>query len=83
MSATFHGRDVFAPVAAHLALGAAPEDAGNLIDPEHWYVSRRRPPEVDRETLRAEVRLVDRFGNVQLQARAQDMETAGLRPEHV
>jgi len=35
-------------------------------------------PGVDRGMLRAEVRLVDRFGNVQLQARARDMESAGL-----
>ena len=30
VSATFHGRDIFAPVAAHLARGAALEDAGPL-----------------------------------------------------
>jgi S-adenosylmethionine hydrolase len=77
-SATFHGRDVFAPVAAHLALGAAPEDAGNPIDHEALIRLQAAAPDVDAETLRAEVRLVDRFGNVQLQARAQDMERAGL-----
>src|SRR3954463_7296952 len=32
VSATFHGRDIFAPVAAHLALGAPPMDAGDPID---------------------------------------------------
>ena len=35
-------------------------------------------PEVDAGTLRAQVASVDRFGNLQLQARAQDMERAGL-----
>jgi S-adenosylmethionine hydrolase len=79
VSATFHGRDVFAPVAAHLALGAAPEDAGNAIDHQALVRLHAAAPEMDGETLRAEVRLVDRFGNVQLQARAQDMERAGLR----
>jgi hypothetical protein len=78
VSATFHGRDVFAPVAAHLALGAAPEDAGNLIDHRALVHLQAAEPEVDGDTLRAEVRLVDRFGNVQLQARAQDVERAGL-----
>ena len=33
VSATFHGRDLFAPVAAHLALGARLEEAGEPIDP--------------------------------------------------
>jgi hypothetical protein len=80
VSATFHGRDVFAPVAAHLALGAAPEDAGNPIDHEALVRLQAAAPVVDTGTLRAEVRLVDRFGNVQLQARAQDMERAGLPP---
>jgi S-adenosyl-L-methionine hydrolase (adenosine-forming) len=79
VSATFHGRDVFAPVAAHLALGAAPEDAGNPIDPGTLVRLHAAAPEVEDGTLRAEVRLVDRFGNVQLQARAQDLERAGLR----
>ncbi len=46
--------------------------------PRHSYVSRRRRPRWTGGRLRAEVRLVDRFGNVQLQARAQDMERAGL-----
>jgi S-adenosyl-L-methionine hydrolase (adenosine-forming) len=78
VSATFHGRDVFAPVAAHLALGAALEDAGNPIDHQGLVRLEAAAPEVDGETLRTEVRLVDRFGNVQLQARAQDMERAGL-----
>src|ERR1700709_1795181 len=34
VSATFHGRDIFAPVAAHLAAGAELADAGDPIDPE-------------------------------------------------
>jgi S-adenosyl-L-methionine hydrolase (adenosine-forming) len=78
VSATFHGRDVFAPVAARLALGAAPEDAGNAIDHQALAFLEAAAPEVDGESLRAEVRIVDRFGNVQLQAQAQDMESAGL-----
>ena len=34
VSATFHGRDVFAPVAAHLAAGADLADAGEPLEPE-------------------------------------------------
>ena len=32
VSATFHGRDIFAPVAAHLARGAELADAGDQLD---------------------------------------------------
>ena len=34
VSATFHGRDLFAPVAAHLAAGAELRDAGEALDPD-------------------------------------------------
>jgi S-adenosylmethionine hydrolase len=33
LSSTFHGRDIFAPAAAHLALGTSPRDLGPIIDP--------------------------------------------------
>ena len=38
VSATFHGRDVFAPVAAHLAAGAELADAGEHVDPDELQV---------------------------------------------
>ncbi|MGH2980012.1 MAG: SAM hydrolase/SAM-dependent halogenase family protein [Solirubrobacterales bacterium] len=79
VSATFHGRDVFAPVAAHLALGAALEDAGTSIDPATLTQLDAAAPSATPGSLRAAVRLVDRFGNVQLQARPADMEAAALR----
>jgi len=80
VSPTFHGRDLFAPVAAHLALGAALDDAGAAIEPATITPLEIASPSVAARTVRAAVRLVDRFGNVQLQARAGDMESAGLRP---
>ncbi len=61
-SATFHGRDVFAPVAAQLALGG-PFDA--LGEPLHEPV-RRRTPQPHRQhdgSLVGEVLTIDRFGN--------------------
>lgn len=78
--ATFHGRDVFAPVAANLALGAALDEAGQRLDPATLTRLEAMEPEVDQGSVRAEIRLIDRFGNVQLQARAADMERAGLLP---
>ena len=42
VSATFHGRDVFAPVAAHLALGEPPSELGESMGAEELTVSSGR-----------------------------------------
>ncbi|MFI7074172.1 S-adenosyl-l-methionine hydroxide adenosyltransferase family protein [Micromonospora sediminicola] len=65
---TFHGRDVFAPVAARLALGAPLAEAGPAVDP--GTLVRLPEPVVRAEPggLSAEVLTVDHFGNVQLAA---------------
>lgn len=63
-SATFHGRDVFAPVAAHLAQGAAPADMGEPIDPDTLVRFEVPPPAVTDGCVRATVLYVDRFGNL-------------------
>ncbi|MET8083249.1 SAM-dependent chlorinase/fluorinase [Micromonospora sp. NPDC005197] len=71
VSGTFHGRDVFAPVAARLALGAPLAEAGPAVDPDGLV---RLPPAVvarDAEGFTAEVLTVDHFGNVQLAAPAE------------
>ncbi|WP_117666960.1 S-adenosyl-L-methionine hydrolase [Micromonospora sp. MW-13] len=68
VSRTFHGRDVFAPVAARLALGAPLAGAGPAVDPAGLV---RLPEPVVRSGdggLTAEVLTVDHFGNVQLAA---------------
>ncbi|MEU8170383.1 SAM-dependent chlorinase/fluorinase [Micromonospora sp. NPDC049004] len=71
VSGTFHGRDVFAPVAARLALGAPLAGAGPAVDP--GGLVRLPPPVVarDAEGFTAEVLTVDHFGNVQLAAPAE------------
>jgi S-adenosylmethionine hydrolase len=61
ISATFHGRDIFAPVAAHLARGVPPAALGEpLAQPV-----RLPPPRVQRAAGRSHGRIVhvDRFGN--------------------
>jgi S-adenosylmethionine hydrolase len=80
VSATFHGRDLFAPVAAHLSLGAALEEAGTPIDPQTLTQMDAAAPEVDGATVRAVVRLADRFGNLQLQLRPQELQDADIHP---
>ena len=60
-SATFHGRDVFAPVAAHLAAGRPLADVGSPLDKLtalHWAL-----PITDEQGIRGWVVHIDRFGN--------------------
>jgi S-adenosylmethionine hydrolase len=79
VSATFHGRDVFAPVAAHLALGAALADLGDPIDPATLTSIDRGEPTIEPGLrLEAEVGHVDAFGNLSLVATAADADDAGL-----
>lgn len=75
-SATFHGRDIFAPAAAHLAAGVELADFGPEVDD----LVRLPEPEVLTEPrrLRAEVLTVDGFGNVSLAATAEHLRSAGL-----
>lgn len=77
---TFDGRDVFAPAAARLVSGAAPEDLGTPIDPAGLVTLELPAAHVSAGTVRAEVGHVDRFGNVQLIARPQELAAAGLAP---
>jgi len=78
VSKTFHGRDVFAPAAAHLATGAALEDLGPPIDPAALRTLEMPGPMVATGALGCRVVGVDGFGNVQLNARPRDVEAAGL-----
>jgi hypothetical protein len=75
---TFRGRDVFAPVVAHLATGTPLQDVGPSLDPEALTRLRTRLPEVDDDHVHAEVRQVDHFGNVALNVARSDLEAAGI-----
>lgn len=81
LSATFHGRDIFAPVAARLADGLPLEAAGPAVDPEG--LAPLELPEVrrHRDGLTATALLVDRFGNVTLNLRAGQLAEAKLGQE--
>jgi len=70
---TFHGRDVFAPVAAHLTLGAKVGDLGPSIR-DVVELDFGRPEETARG-LAAEVIYVDRFGNVVTNVPGADAES--------
>jgi S-adenosylmethionine hydrolase len=74
VSATFHGRDIFAPAAAHLSLGVRLEALGpaarkvRALPP---FRARRRPD----GTLEGRVLHVDGFGNLITDVRAEDVST--------
>ena len=62
VSRTFHGRDVFAPVAAHLSLGVAPEEMGEPVDDLVWLPAPQ--PVTHRDHVDGQVVNVDHFGNL-------------------
>jgi S-adenosylmethionine hydrolase len=72
VSATFHGRDIFAPAAAHLSLGTRLEELGPAVRKVRAlppFEARRLPD----GTLEGRVLHVDRFGNVVTDVRAEDL----------
>jgi S-adenosyl-L-methionine hydrolase (adenosine-forming) len=78
VSKVFHGRDVFAPAAAHLAAGLSLEDLGPPVDPGGLVTLRLPQADVVPGEVRAHVLDVDRFGNVRLNVRPADLPAAGL-----
>jgi len=79
VSATFHGRDVFAPVAAHLAAGASLMDAGSSCDPAQLVSLELPRPRYEDGALVAHAVYVDRFGNVQLDIAHDELIRSGLK----
>jgi S-adenosylmethionine hydrolase len=80
VSHTFHARDVFAPVAAHVATGIDFATLGDEVDPESLVRIELPEPEVGSRQLRATIVAVDRFGNLQLNLRREHIEAVGLQP---
>ena len=77
-SDTFDGRDIFAPVAAHLAAGVAALDmgaaTGHLVG-----LSMPRPEPLDDGSTRLQVLHIDRFGNVVTNIRTEDLRDAAAQ----
>jgi S-adenosyl-L-methionine hydrolase (adenosine-forming) len=82
VSATFHGRDIFAPVAARLAAGAALADAGEPCDPADLVAIELPRPRLEDGALVAHALYVDRFGNVQLDVGHADLADSGMKLGH-
>jgi len=80
IGATFAGRDVFAPAAAHLCNGVDLLELGDAVDADLLLPGVIPLPQADDATVIAQVLWVDRFGNVQLNVGPDDLaETFGER----
>jgi hypothetical protein len=77
ISNTFHGRDAFAPAAAHLANGISPSEFGTethkIVVPKFAKVTKRE------NTLTGEVIHIDDFGNIITNLREKDLESMDVK----
>jgi S-adenosyl-L-methionine hydrolase (adenosine-forming) len=80
VAATFHGRDIFMPVAAHLAGGAELTAAGPEIEIADLVWLPQPGRRVRDSIAEGEVLTVDTFGNVQLTITATDAADIGIKP---
>jgi S-adenosylmethionine hydrolase len=76
VSTSFHGRDIFAPAAAHLARGVPIAALGRALHPAALVSSPLAAAEVADGELRSRVVYVDTFGNVKLAGLRVDLEAA-------
>jgi len=78
MSRTFHGRDMFAPVAARLALGMGPEEIGRPMPVEDLVRLELPVARVDDDHVHGVVVQCDHFGNLQLNVKREELEGIGV-----
>lgn len=77
VSATFHGRDIFAPVAAHLACGSPPNECGTEIT--DYVTPSYTQPRFDGKSVLCEVFHVDGFGNIVTNLRSTQLPALNIR----
>jgi S-adenosylmethionine hydrolase len=82
VSATFHGRDIFAPVAAHLAAGAPLAAAGDPIDADEIVRLDMPLAVLEERTLYTHAMGFDRFGNIMLDVEHAELTDSGFRLGH-
>jgi hypothetical protein len=80
VSQTFHGRDLFAPAAAHLAAGVEPGELGPELKPEALVRLHVPAARIEEGFVLAHVLIVDRFGNIQLNLTTEDLSSVGVEP---
>jgi S-adenosyl-L-methionine hydrolase (adenosine-forming) len=79
VSATFHGRDLFAPVTAHLSLGARLSEAGEPVDPASLVTLELPDPRIEADQVVATAIHTDGYGNVMLNLDAARLGDGPLR----
>jgi S-adenosylmethionine hydrolase len=75
-SSTFHGRDIFSPVTAHLAAGTPFEEVGPVLEIDSLVELRFPEPEISEGMLRTSIIYIDSFGNVRLAGEPADLVQA-------
>ena len=80
ISRTFHGRDLFAPAAAHLANGVPLSELGPPLDPDALVRLDLPQPQVTADRIDATLLYVDSFGNIALNLTREDVEEVGVVP---
>ena len=72
VSRTFHGRDIFAPVAAHLSVGAKPAEFGKEIT-DFIKFAETKPRKTNETQIEAEIIHADHFGNLITNLKKEDL----------
>jgi len=72
VSPTFHGRDIFAPIAAQFSLGTSPETFGEVIN-SIILLPETRPYQESADTLAGRIIHADRFGNLITNFKNEDL----------
>src|SRR5437588_548560 len=78
VSATFHGRDMFAPVAAHLASGSELAEAGEPLAVDNLERLVLPRPRIEDGVAAGHALTIDVYGNVALNVTHADLLEAGL-----
>jgi S-adenosyl-L-methionine hydrolase (adenosine-forming) len=78
ISRTFHGRDLFAPAAAHLATGVPLSELGPPLDPEALIRLDLPEPVIADDAITATLLYVDSFGNIALNLDRDDVDALGI-----
>jgi len=72
VSGTFHGRDIFAPVAAYIAKGVALDEFGRKLNVDELVKLPALRAEIDKHFIQARIVHIDRFGNAITNLRRED-----------
>jgi S-adenosyl-L-methionine hydrolase (adenosine-forming) len=80
ISRTFHGRDLFAPAAAHLAAGVDIAELGPPVDPDALVRLDLPQPELRLDRIIATILYVDAFGNIALNVTREHVNEVGIVP---